>query len=361
MVFAHTILVWTQGPDGLRGARARRAQLSGDEAPIPAIPSGSMIDFRRLRYFVTVARERSFTRAAACLNMAQPPLSRRIQEIEEEVGTRLIDRDARPLVLTPAGRLFYEQALQVLQRHNQMQAVMHRYVQHERPRFVVGLIPSGFHARLPQLIRRFRVMAPDVDLSLQELTSHEQVTALKEGRIDVGLGRVRVEDDAIRRQVLREEALLVALAPNSPLTTAKGPLDLAELATTPLILYPCEPRPSYADAILSLFSDLGITLEMTIEVRELHTALIMAAAGEGACIVPASAHMLAHPDVVFRPTLQPVTSPIILSHRMGDTSPALETLLRAFAGLYTEWGFPISASLRERLSPSQADPRPQGL
>lgn len=309
-----------------------------------------MIDMKRLRYFVAVASERSFTRAAERLNMAQPPLSRRIQEIEEDVGVPLIDRAARPLALTAAGRLFYEQALQVLQRIDQMETTIQQFVLAERPRFVIGLIPSGFHARLPQVIRRFRLLAPEVDLSLSELTSLEQVAALKDGRIDVGLGRIRVDDPAIHREVLREEAMLLAFPPGDPLAATEGPIDLAALCDRPVIIYPREQRPSYADAILSLFRDSGITLKQTIEVRELQTALIMVSAGSGVCIVPASARLLAHPDVVFRPILQPATSPIILSHRMGDGSASLRVLFRTFADLYAEWGFPVPRSLSDRLA-----------
>jgi DNA-binding transcriptional LysR family regulator len=309
-----------------------------------------MIDMKRLRYFVAVASERSFTKAAERLNMAQPPLSRRIQEIEEEVGVPLIDRTARPLALTTAGRLFYEQALQVLQRIDQMEATIQQFVLAERPRFVIGLIPSGFHARLPQVIRRFRLLAPDVDLSLSELTSLEQVAALKDGRIDVGLGRIRVDDPAIHREVLREEAMIIALPPGDSLASVDGAVDLALLRERPVIIYPREQRPSYADAILSLFRDSGITLKQTIEVRELQTALIMVSAGSGVCIVPASARLLAHPDVVFRPILQPATSPIILSHRMGDASASLQILFRTFADLYAEWGFAVPRSLSDRLA-----------
>ncbi|MFD2138225.1 LysR substrate-binding domain-containing protein [Novosphingobium resinovorum] len=87
---------------------------------------------------------------------------------------------------------------------------MQRFVGNVRPRFVLGLIPSGFHDRLPQVIQRYRMIAPEIDLSLIEMNSMEQVEALKDGRIDAGLGRVRIEDDGIRRELLREEPVLAA-------------------------------------------------------------------------------------------------------------------------------------------------------
>ncbi len=299
------------------------------------------MDIRRLRYFVTVASERSFTRAATKLNIAQPPLSRRIQELEEEVGARLIERKSRPLRLTPAGRLFYEQSLQVLERVDQMSATMQRFVGNVRPRFVLGLIPSGFHDRLPQVIRRYRMIAPDIDLSLIEMNSMEQSEALKDGRIDAGLGRVRIEDEGIRRELLREEPILAAFPPGSTIGGTDQPINLSLISQYPVILYPRGPRPSYADAILSMFRDYGISLSRTIEVTELQTALVMVAAGEGACLIPVSARRLAHPEVMFRTIKQQVLSPIVLSHRIGDDSRQLRTLFQTFTSLYAEWGHPV--------------------
>ncbi|MFC6438053.1 LysR family transcriptional regulator [Novosphingobium resinovorum] len=298
------------------------------------------MDIRRLRYFVTVAGERSFTKAAEKLNIAQPPLSRRIQEIEEEVGAQLIERKSRPLRLTPDGRLFYEQALQVLERLDQMSSTMQRFVGNVRPRFVLGLIPSGFHDRLPQVIQRYRMIAPEIDLSLIEMNSMEQVEALKDGRIDAGLGRVRIEDDGIRRELLREEPVLAAFPPGSMLGPPDQPIDLSQISPYPVILYPRGPRPSYADAIVSMFRDYGIHLTRTIEVTELQTALIMVAAGEGACLIPTSARRLAHPEVLFRSIRPQVMSPIVLSHRIGDNSQGLKMLFQTFTTLYQEWGYP---------------------
>ncbi|MCJ1960554.1 LysR family transcriptional regulator [Novosphingobium mangrovi (ex Hu et al. 2023)] len=302
-----------------------------------------MADIRRLRYFVAVASEQSFTRAAARLNIAQPPLSRRIQEIEEELGTKLIERSSRPLTLTPAGQLFYAHALQVLERHDTMERAMERFIKAERPRFTLGVQPSEFYVRLPQIVRRFRTQDPGTDLVLTEMSSSEQIAALKEGRIDAGLGRVRIDDPAIEREVLREERLVAALPPGAG--PANEPIGLDHLARMPLLLYPREPRPSHADVVLSVFRDSGLNPEEVIEVRELETALIMVSAGVGACLIPASSQWLAHPEVICRPVQPRAVSPIILYHRPGEASPQFATLLRTFASLFQEWGYPLSARL----------------
>ncbi len=305
-----------------------------------------MIEIRHLRYFLAVAQERNFTRAAERLNMAQPPLSRQIQQLEAELGVTLLDRNSRPLSLTPGGTLFREQALQVVQRMDEMQGMMKRFIAAERPRFVIGFVPSIIYARLPGIIRGFREAAPGVDLSLVEMMSLEQIAALKEGRIDAGFGRVRFDDPALRREVLREERLIVAVPLGHRLLSGERPIALRDLANEPLIIYPREPRPSYADQVLSLFRDQGLEPGGVQEVRELQTAIGLVASDAGVCIVPASVRRLERGDVVYRELADYATSPIILSHRRGDSSVSLTTLLNVVNQMYENWGWPLE-KLRE--------------
>ncbi|HEX7854525.1 MAG TPA: LysR family transcriptional regulator [Sphingobium sp.] len=309
------------------------------------------MDIRQLRYFLAVAAERNFSRAAERLNMAQPPLSRQIQQLEQEVGASLFDRDSRPMALTDAGRLFYEQAIQVTRRMDEMKEAMRAFVTSNRPGFIVGFVPSVLYARLPDIIRGFRRAAPDVDLRLVEMMSIEQIAALKEGRIDVGFGRVRFDDPAIGREVLREERLVAALPIGHRLLAGERPIDLAELSDEAVIVYPREPRPSYADQVLSLLRDQGVKPLVVHEVRELQTALGLVAAEDGICIVPASVHMMGRRDIVFRELVQRAVSPIIISHRRGDTSPHLATMIGVIAGLYQQWGWPMPSGLMRHLAP----------
>ncbi|SCW72968.1 DNA-binding transcriptional regulator, LysR family [Sphingobium faniae] len=306
------------------------------------------MDVRQLRYFLAVAAERNFSRAAERLHMAQPPLSRQIQQLEQEVGAVLFDRDSRPIALTHAGRLFYEHAVQVTRRLDEMQDAMRAFVTSNRPRFIVGFVPSVLYARLPDIIREFRRAMPDVDLSLVEMMSIEQIAALKEGRVDVGFGRVRFDDPAIAREVLREERLVAALPQGHRLLRGEKPIDLARLADEAVIVYPREPRPGYADQVLSLLGDHGIKPAVIHEVRELQTALGLVAAEDGICIVPASVHIMGRRDIIFRELVQKATSPIIISHRKNDDSPHLTTLIDVIAKLYRQWGWSMPAGLQRR-------------
>jgi DNA-binding transcriptional LysR family regulator len=304
-----------------------------------------MIDVRNLQYFLAVAVERNFTKGAERLNMAQPLLSRRIQEMEAELGIRLFDRNAKPLALTSAGHLFYEESIQVLQRVAQMRAAMTRFVAGERTRFVIGVAPATVYTRLPRVIRRFQEISRDVNLSLTGMTPFDQISALTEGRINVGFGCIRLNAPGIRQEVLREERLIVAVPRGHPLAIGEDPVELSALAALPVIVYPREPRPSYADYVLSFFRDQALEPQSVLEVQELQMAMVMVAAGAGTCIVPASVQQHGRSDLIFRPLATEGTSPIVMSHRTGDPSPQLRTLFRTVVELYTEWGWPVPKGL----------------
>ena len=297
------------------------------------------MESRQLRYFVAVARERNFTRAAEKLRIAQPPLSRQIQQLEDELGVALFDRTSRPLALTDAGRLLFDQAVQVLDRMGEMKAMMQRLLQAERSRFSMGFVASTLYGYLPEVIRRYRAARPDVDLTLLELMTVEQIAALKEGRIDVGFGRLQIDDPAIARMLLRNERLIAAVPAKHALAARKGPLRLADLAHDTLVIYPKTPRPSYADQVLALLRERDVKPPAIHEVRELQTALGLVAADAGVCIVPAGVERFRRDNVVYRPLDErSAVSPIIMSTRKGDRSPEVALVLRLIKEMYRKEG-----------------------
>lgn len=294
------------------------------------------MELRHLRYFVTVANERNFTRAAEILNIAQPPLSRQIRQLEEEFGTELIDRDTRPLKLTEAGRLLYEQAVHVLAGADQLRVMMQKLAGAGRRRFVIGFVGSTLYGLLPEVVRRFRASVGQVEVSLLECSTVEQMAALKEGRIDAGFGRLRIEDPAIRRIVLVEEPLVAVVPSDHALAQAPLPVRLEELLDEPLIIYPRPARPSYADQILSVFHDHGLELHNLVEVHELQTAIGLVAAHAGLSIVPQSVERLRRDDICYVPIAEPAArSPIMMIHRASDISPELQMLTDISVRLYT--------------------------
>ena len=303
------------------------------------------MDLRQFRYFVTVAAERNFNKAAERLHMAQPPLSRSIQQLEAEIGAELIDRTSRPLSLTPMGHFFHDQAVQILRRVEDMRAMMEAAIATDKRRFTIGFVSSTIYARLPALIREFRSELPDVELTLVESTTLDQIAALKEGRIDIGFGRIRFEDPAVRRTVLRRDPLIAAVPLASTLGIDGGPISLAALAREKVILYPSAPRPSYADQVLSLFHDNGLTPSVIHEARELQIAIGLVAAEEGVAIIPESVKRARPDDVRYLELLEPAHSPIIMSHRVGDFSPEISAFMRIIARKYNDWKYPVPEAL----------------
>lgn len=293
------------------------------------------MDLRQLRYFVAVATTKNFTRAAEQMHIAQPPLSRQIQLLEEELGVLLIQRDSRPLRLTEAGRAFYEQSLQVLHRVEQMKTGARQVGRNQRQSVSIAYVASTLYGGLPMLIRMFRKRYPDTDVNLVDLSSVHQISELKSGRIDIGFGRIRTRDASVSRVVLREERLVVALPPSSPLASTNARILLKELAGQRLIVFPKEPRPSYADHVLSLIHDQDIQLSEVHEVRELQAALGLVASEMGVCIVPAAAR--ARTDLVYRVIEdERATSPIILSHRLNDDSWYIAAIKELIVEMYAQ-------------------------
>ncbi|WP_347557225.1 LysR family transcriptional regulator [Robbsia sp. KACC 23696] len=297
------------------------------------------MELRHLRYFVAVATTQNFTRAAEMLNISQPPLSRQIQQIEDEVGARLFERGSRPVKLTEAGRFFLGQARRLLEQADDLPKLTRRAV-HIESRLVIGFVGSTLYGGLPTVVRRFRAASPHTDVSLVEMSTLDQLKALHSGAIDVGFGRIRFDDVTVKRVVLREERLLVALPDNHPLC-GTGPLRLAELVREPLVVYPRRPRPSYADQVLSAFKDQGLDPVDVHEVQELQTALGLVAAGIGIALVPASVERLRRDEVVYQALDDAtVVSPIIMSTRLADESPELTLLSGLIEALYAAPGTP---------------------
>ncbi|PZR50058.1 LysR family transcriptional regulator [Paraburkholderia fungorum] len=294
------------------------------------------MDLRQFRYFVAVARERNFTRAARQLNIAQPPLSRQIQLLEEEVGVPLLIRNSRPVQLTDAGRLFFEQAIQVLGRVEQMQAATRRVGLHQRSVLSIGFVASTLYGVLPTLMRKLRQHAPELDIQMVELMSVQQIQALNEGRIDIGFGRVHHSDPNMSSIVLHEERLAVALPMESLMARESTPLPVHQLAGEKLIVYPKEPRPGFADQVLNILDRHGVQPGEVMEVREIQTALGLVAAEFGVCVTPASARQMRH-DVHYRLIDgDRATSPVIVSHRANDSSKYISLTKQLIREMYAE-------------------------
>ncbi len=280
------------------------------------------MELRHLRYFTTVAAERSFRRAADKLHVSQPPLSRQIQQLEDELGVRLLDR-GRPISMTAPGRYLFEHAQQILLRVEEVRAMTRRLGKQKVARLSVGFVASTLYDAL--------------EISLAEMTTAEQIAALKEGRIDVGFGRLHFDDVGIARKVIRKEPLITALPRRHPLLKKREAVKLRELIGETVILDYRTPRPSYADLVLGYFHERGLTPAAVFEVRELQTALGLVASGAGVAVVPASARRLGRDDVAFVDLDETgMIAPVVMCNRVGEKSAELAQL-RKLIREFDQW------------------------
>lgn len=298
------------------------------------------MELRHLRYFVAVAEEKSFNKAAERLFISQPPLSRQIKQLEEEIEVLLIDRDNRPLKLTEAGQFFYEHAIQILAQSDNLRAMTTRKGSFNNS-LSIGFVASILYGILPKVIARFRKIYPNIEIKLYELNSWQQMQSLTEGKIDVGFGRLLFEDASTRRIVLRQESLVVAVPINNRIVQERrDSVNLIDLVNENLLLYPAAPRPSFIDYVLELFETRNLKVKYYTEVRELHIALGLVAAGEGITIVPKTLQHLRNQEISYIPfENNALTSPVIMNIRHFDKSELLMTLLEVTYQIYDEEGF----------------------
>jgi len=287
------------------------------------------IETRQLRYFVTVAEELHFGRAAARLHMTQPPLSQAIAALEDGLGTALFLRNRRTVALTPAGSALLPEARRILSEAALLPDLARRAAGGETGRLALAFITSADYSVLPPFLRRYSERYPGVQLSLQEATSDVQIDELLRGRIDAGLlipplpERARAALDYMK--VLDEPLILCAPA---GLLRKKGPVALRNLPPLPLIIFPREISPALHDAILSCFRAAGITPAIGQQAIQMQTIVSLVSAGMGLALVPQSVSNLMRPGVEYRALADP--TPLVetgIAWRRDNPSPVLKGFL----------------------------------
>jgi DNA-binding transcriptional LysR family regulator len=295
-----------------------------------------MFDFRQLRYFFAVAEELSFTRAALRLHLSQPPLSQQIQSLEQDLGVRLLERTKRQVSLTEPGRVFLDQARQILARadeaRSQVVAAAAGYSGQLRLAYTVSV---SFHPAMPQALLRFGQVAPNVRLQLSEMYTEPQFAALLAGQIDVGFVRDEPQhmQDArgLRLSVIDREPLLLALPAGHPLAN-RNSLRLAEVADDAFVSQPRELAATLYDRLVKLATRAGFQPSITQHAQQINGLLALVAAGLGLALVPASMRAVRLAGVCYVP-LEDSDAYLLLAVacRTDDHSPALQQFLATVA------------------------------
>jgi DNA-binding transcriptional LysR family regulator len=234
------------------------------------------MNLKQLTYFVALAEELHFGRAAERLGMAQPPLSRQIKQIEEELGALLFNRGRNAISITQAGERLYERGTSILRQFEDAKLEVRRIGQGAEGRLRIGFVGSSTFGTLPNIIKSFRANYPEVNLSLVPMNNAQLYRALVSREIDVAFARPALKDSEFVTRKLGEEALVVAV-PDTVDTGNRNVVNLNDLTSQNFVLYPEYPRPSFADFVLNSCAEQGV--EITNRVFTI---------GEGLCIVPAS-------------------------------------------------------------------------
>ncbi|MBV9046763.1 MAG: LysR family transcriptional regulator [Solirubrobacterales bacterium] len=228
-----------------------------------------MLELRHLRYFVAVAEERNFSRAAERLHMAQSPLSAAIRQLEQEVGAELLARSSRGVTLNPAGEVMLERARRILESVEGALAAARRTAAGELGTLRIGFSWSARFATLPMLARTFAERYPDITLITQEMWNADIPPALRSGTIDLAISLCPERDGELNYQLLRRERV-VALLPAAHRLAANRPVNLAELADEEFVMFPRDLAPRLHDAILAICRRAGF--DPRVSRRAFHSA-----------------------------------------------------------------------------------------
>jgi len=284
------------------------------------------MELRHLRYFLAVAEERHFGRAAQRLRIAQPPLSRQIQALEAELGLELFDRGKRRVELTQAGAAFLPHARRVFEIIDAGAHEARRAAAGQIGRIAVGYPTSVAFGGLAELLLAFRARSPGVEVALRELAPQEQVEALKDGRIDVGFVRNTIDGEGLASFRVHREPLLIALPEAHPLAPRRR-LALSLLAREPFVCFPRGRSPAFFDFLMRLCHDAGFTPRIVQEAPQLDMVSLVAA-GFGVAILPGSVRAAGRPGVVFRPIAGAPETELRVAWRPQDGSPILRDFLQ---------------------------------
>lgn len=296
-----------------------------------------MIELRHLRYFITVAEELHFGRAADRLHMAQPPLSQQIRQLEAELGFQLFHRTKRSVQLTDAGQVFLADCQKIFRQLDQAIRTGQQASRGELGQLAIGFVSSAAYSVLPPILQTFRSTLPQVRLELHELTTDQQLQWIQDGRIDLGFVRPPVENEQFQLMTIFQEPLVVALPIAHPLVN-QPQVSLTALASEAFVMFPRPLAPGLYDQIISLCQQAKFSPNVVQEAIQMQTIVSLVAAEIGVAIVPVSLQNLQRTGVVYKPLLEPTPqAAIALAWRTQDTSATVQRFLEVVQQVAQQW------------------------
>lgn len=291
------------------------------------IGAESMLETRHLLYFKTVAEHLNFTRAAEALNMSQPPLSHQIKQLETYLDVKLFHRTNRTVKLTAAGQYFYEVTVRTLNNLNSHIKTVRKIDQGEIGKVRIGFGGSVVYDVLPKIIQHLHASYPELKLNVKQLTTSQQIDALNNGDIDIGILVPPIQDSSIKIMPIRREEFIVCLHKNHPLAKQTEPLKTASFRDEPIIMTPYSAGSGYYEAVMSLCNKGGFSPHITQTAEEQHTIVSLVASGIGIAFVPLSTSMIHQEKVVYRKLTEKVYKETAVAWNVGDNTPAVHLFL----------------------------------
>jgi len=286
------------------------------------------MELRHLRYFVAVAEELHFGRAARRLNLAQPPLSQQILSLEEELEVKLFIRTSRRVDLTMEGRLFLDHARRVLAQAREAVETVKSAGRGDRGNLAIGYVTSAVYMLVPAILKEFHHERPAVELRCFEMNAARQIHALKQREIDVGVLRTSIIDPTLALVKLLREPLVLALPTGHPLAKRQR-LRLRAFAQEAFVVVPQIHSPAFFNAVIESCRRSGFAPHITQEATEGHTILALVAAGLGVALVPATLKAWTRPGVVFRDLPgQTAEVDLLLASRRDDPSVLVSRFIK---------------------------------
>ncbi len=297
------------------------------------------MNFNRLRYFVAVADERHFGRAARRLHMAQPPLSQQIRQFEHELGVELFDRSTRPIRLTAAGRMLYPDAQRIVTSTAALSRKMEQVTSGGVGVLRLGFVGSASYSVLPTFVQAYQDQWPAVECDFSGLSSDEQSAALIRGDIDFGIGRVASRDSAITSTTFMTERLCLAVNSNHRLANHAS-IHIADLAGEQLVGFDRAVSPSLHQELHRLFTMQGGNYDPVVEASAYTTIVGLVASRRGVAVVPASVRAIQPSNLTYVELAdRQAVSSFMFLRRIDDSSPLVEQATQ----LMTTFAWPVSA------------------
>jgi DNA-binding transcriptional LysR family regulator len=286
------------------------------------------MELRQLHYFVTVAEELHFGRAADRLQLTQPALSKQIANLEQDLGVQLLARTKRTVQLTAAGQVFFEQAQQLLNQAQTAIQLTQRTDRGEVGQLTIGFTETAVHTVLPQLVRNFHQDYPNVELTLIELVTEAQVIALNQNTIDLAFLHPPIDARGIELYPILEETFVAVLPQHHPLLKYDC-IPLEAFANEPLIIHPRQEGPMLYDGLVQVCQAAGFQPKIVKESISLQTRVCLVATGMGITFVSSQLQFLVGSNVVCRPVEQcPIHLKFAAAWRQNPASPTLQTFVK---------------------------------